>query len=169
MLQMVEGRSRGTRTESQSAQEQVAENSKKLSNAWSICGPILRHAFAKSQINKREEILFNDLAGKFLETVTKATGDVQAARSVVREIQQAVATKETEIQTESISIDGIRAAIGGCQNVPEGISQDCSLSKQSFRAHSGSQTVQWPSKQKSSDFKMKMAHLSKELKVKARM
>jgi structural maintenance of chromosome 2 len=109
--------------------------------------------------------------------VTKAESDLDAARSLVTETKQAVVAKESDIATESQSIEHKILAAKEAeerlarltldyQNMSAGISstegdEGRTLPEQISKAHSDSKSAEAKVQQAS----MKMKHLSKELKV----
>jgi structural maintenance of chromosome 2 len=136
-----------------------------------------------SKTRKKEQQLSNDLVRitsmwkNVKDSAAKAEGDVNAARSVVAETKEAISSKECEIVDETNSINGIQRAAKDAeyklvqltedyQNMSAGISSaqgndGRTLPEQISHAHSDSKTAE----AKVEQAKMRIAHLSKQLKV----
>lgn len=134
-----------------------------------------------AEAKKREQKVSNELVRitsawkSAQDTVAKAESDAEAAKSVVAETNNAVRAKEKEIKEENALIDGVRKAASEAESLYKQLSEEYqtmaagtsssqegrSLPEQISQAHSDSKTAGARVEQA----KMKMKHLSKELKV----
>ena len=173
-VQVLETQAKGLKAQITQQDEEIKARSSQLKGEFED-----EHHSAR----KNEQKLSNDLVRitsmwkNTKDNVTKAEADVQTARTLVQETQQAVATKETEIAEETASMEGIRQAATDAeaqlaqltvdyQNMSAGISsgqgdEGRTLPQQISQAHSDSKTAE----AKVEQAKMKIAHLTKQLKV----
>lgn len=136
-----------------------------------------------SSAKKKEQTLSKDLVRitsawtNSKDTLVKAENDMKSARSLVEETQLALELKNSQLEEESVTVEAKRQAAKEAeerlaqltldyQNMSAGISSsrgtECrTLPEQISQAQSDSKTAEAKVKQA----KMKIAHLSKELKV----